>query len=115
MHKQIRVGQLIAPFGPGSIYTDRRGLLTSFAGLTTGTSAGTKRKVGFPARTAANSSASSHASPGCWESTAFAPRQTFAQLASARHRHRTRISTRPPSDFRAGTGIRARARCADST
>ena len=24
-NKQIRIGQLIAPFGPGSIYTDRKG------------------------------------------------------------------------------------------
>lgn len=32
-HKQIRVGQLIAPFGPGSIYTDRRGTPHVVAGL----------------------------------------------------------------------------------
>jgi len=32
-HKQIRVGQLIAPFGPGSIYTDRRGVPHVVAGL----------------------------------------------------------------------------------
>jgi hypothetical protein len=31
--KQIRVGQLIAPFGPGSIYTDRRGVPHVVAGL----------------------------------------------------------------------------------
>jgi hypothetical protein len=31
--KQIRVGQLIAPFGPGSIYTDRRGVPHLVAGL----------------------------------------------------------------------------------
>lgn len=31
--KQIRVGQLIAPFGPGSIYTDRRGIPHVVAGL----------------------------------------------------------------------------------
>jgi len=24
--KQIRLGQIIAPFGPGSLYTDRRGI-----------------------------------------------------------------------------------------
>ena len=33
MHKQIRVGQLIAPFGPGSIYTDRRGTPHVICGL----------------------------------------------------------------------------------
>jgi hypothetical protein len=32
-YKQIRVGQLIAPFGPGSIYTDRRGTPHVVAGL----------------------------------------------------------------------------------
>lgn len=32
-HKQIRVSQLIAPFGPGSIYTDRRGVPHIVAGL----------------------------------------------------------------------------------
>lgn len=32
-HKQIRTGQLIAPFGPGSIYTDRRGIPHVVAGL----------------------------------------------------------------------------------
>lgn len=32
-HKQIRTGQLIAPFGPGSIYTDRRGVPHVVAGL----------------------------------------------------------------------------------
>jgi hypothetical protein len=31
--KQIRIGQLIAPFGPGSIYTDRRGVPHLVAGL----------------------------------------------------------------------------------
>ncbi|MGC3973904.1 MAG: DUF1998 domain-containing protein [Nitrospira sp.] len=31
--KQIRIGQLIAPFGPGSIYTDRRGVPQVVAGL----------------------------------------------------------------------------------
>lgn len=31
--KQIRIGQLIAPFGPGSIYTDRRGIPHLVAGL----------------------------------------------------------------------------------
>ena len=31
--KQIRVGQLIAPFGPGSIYTDRQGTPLVIAGL----------------------------------------------------------------------------------
>lgn len=31
--KQIRIGQLIAPFGPGSIYTDRRGVPHIVAGL----------------------------------------------------------------------------------
>lgn len=31
--KQIRIGQLIAPFGPGSIYTDRRGVPHVVAGL----------------------------------------------------------------------------------
>ena len=32
-YKQIRIGQLIAPFGPGSIYTDRRGVPHVVAGL----------------------------------------------------------------------------------
>ncbi len=32
-HKQIRLGQLIAPFGPGSIYTDRRGTPHVVCGL----------------------------------------------------------------------------------
>lgn len=32
-HRQIRVGQLIAPFGPGSIYTDRRGVPHVVCGL----------------------------------------------------------------------------------
>lgn len=32
-HKQIRIGQLIAPFGPGSIYTDRRGTPHVVCGL----------------------------------------------------------------------------------
>jgi hypothetical protein len=32
-NKQIRTGQLIAPFGPGSIYTDRRGIPHVVAGL----------------------------------------------------------------------------------
>ncbi|NEX62478.1 DUF1998 domain-containing protein [Noviherbaspirillum galbum] len=32
-NKQIRVGQLIAPFGPGSIYTDRRGIPHVVCGL----------------------------------------------------------------------------------
>jgi hypothetical protein len=32
-HKQIRIGQLVAPFGPGSIYTDRRGVPHVVAGL----------------------------------------------------------------------------------
>lgn len=32
-YKQIRTGQLIAPFGPGSIYTDRRGVPHVIAGL----------------------------------------------------------------------------------
>ena len=32
-HRQIRVGQLIAPFGPGSIYTDRRGVPHIVCGL----------------------------------------------------------------------------------
>ena len=32
-NKQIRTGQLIAPFGPGSIYTDRRGVPHVVAGL----------------------------------------------------------------------------------
>ncbi len=32
-NKQIRVGQLIAPFGPGSIYTDRRGIPHVVGGL----------------------------------------------------------------------------------
>lgn len=31
--KQIRIGQLIAPFGPGSIYTDRRGVPHVVCGL----------------------------------------------------------------------------------
>ena len=31
--KQIRIGQLIAPFGPGSIYTDRRGVPHVVGGL----------------------------------------------------------------------------------
>lgn len=31
--RQIRVGQLIAPFGPGSIYTDRRGIPQVVCGL----------------------------------------------------------------------------------
>lgn len=31
--KQIRIGQLIAPFGPGSLYTDRRGIPHVVAGL----------------------------------------------------------------------------------
>lgn len=31
--KQIRIGQLVAPFGPGSIYTDRRGIPHVVAGL----------------------------------------------------------------------------------
>lgn len=31
--KQIRVGQLIAPFGPGSLYTDRRGIPHVVCGL----------------------------------------------------------------------------------
>src|SRR5262249_38426181 len=31
--KQMRVGQLIAPFGPGSIYTDQRGVPQVVAGL----------------------------------------------------------------------------------
>lgn len=32
-NKQIRVGQLIAPFGPGSLYTDRRGIPHVVCGL----------------------------------------------------------------------------------
>jgi hypothetical protein len=32
-HRQIRVGQLIAPFGPGSIYTDRKGTPHIVCGL----------------------------------------------------------------------------------
>src|SRR5262245_43613304 len=32
-HKQIRLGQLIAPFGPGSIYTDRCGVPHVVCGL----------------------------------------------------------------------------------
>ncbi len=32
-YKQIRVGQIIAPFGPGSIYTDRRGVPHVVCGL----------------------------------------------------------------------------------
>src|SRR5687768_7152547 len=32
-HKQIRLGQLIAPFGPGSLYTDRRGIPHIVCGL----------------------------------------------------------------------------------
>lgn len=32
-NKQVRVGQLIAPFGPGSIYTDRRGTPHVICGL----------------------------------------------------------------------------------
>ena len=32
-NKQIRIGQLIAPFGPGSIYTDRKGIPHVVAGL----------------------------------------------------------------------------------
>ena len=32
-NRQIRTGQLIAPFGPGSIYTDRRGVPLIVAGL----------------------------------------------------------------------------------
>ncbi len=31
--KQIRIGQLIAPFGPGSLYTDRRGVPHVICGL----------------------------------------------------------------------------------
>jgi hypothetical protein len=31
--KQIRLGQIIAPFGPGSIYTDRRGTPHVVCGL----------------------------------------------------------------------------------
>lgn len=31
--KQIRIGQLIAPFGPGSLYTDRQGIPHVIAGL----------------------------------------------------------------------------------
>jgi hypothetical protein len=31
--RQIRIGQLIAPFGPGSIYTDRRGTPHVVCGL----------------------------------------------------------------------------------
>ena len=32
-NKQIRIGQLIAPFGPGSLYTDRRGTPHVVCGL----------------------------------------------------------------------------------
>lgn len=32
-HRQLRLGQLIAPFGPGSIYTDRRGIPLLVCGL----------------------------------------------------------------------------------
>jgi len=32
-HKEIRIGQLIAPFGPGSLYTDRRGIPHIVCGL----------------------------------------------------------------------------------
>jgi hypothetical protein len=32
-NKQVRIGQLIAPFGPGSIYTDRRGIPHVICGL----------------------------------------------------------------------------------
>jgi hypothetical protein len=32
-HKQVRLGQIIAPFGPGSIYTDRRGTPHVICGL----------------------------------------------------------------------------------
>lgn len=32
-NKQIRLGQLIAPFGPGSLYTDRRGIPHVICGL----------------------------------------------------------------------------------
>ena len=32
-NKQIRTGQLIAPFGPGSLYTDRRGTPHVLCGL----------------------------------------------------------------------------------
>src|SRR5688500_8162315 len=32
-NKQIRTGQLIAPFGPGSLYTDRRGVPHIVCGL----------------------------------------------------------------------------------
>lgn len=32
-NKQIRIGQLIAPFGPGSLYTDRRGIPHVICGL----------------------------------------------------------------------------------
>lgn len=32
-NKQIRIGQLIAPFGPGSLYTDRRGIPHVVCGL----------------------------------------------------------------------------------
>lgn len=32
-NKQIRIGQLIAPFGPGSLYTDRRGIPLIVCGL----------------------------------------------------------------------------------
>lgn len=32
-NKQVRIGQLIAPFGPGSIYTDRRGIPQVVCGL----------------------------------------------------------------------------------
>lgn len=33
MNRQVRIGQLIAPFGPGSIYTDRRGIPLVVCGL----------------------------------------------------------------------------------
>lgn len=32
-NKQIRIGQIIAPFGPGSLYTDRRGIPHIVCGL----------------------------------------------------------------------------------
>lgn len=32
-NRQVRVGQLIAPFGPGSLYTDRRGTPYVVCGL----------------------------------------------------------------------------------
>src|SRR6266511_1489708 len=32
-NKQIRIGQLIAPFGPGSLYTDRKGIPHVICGL----------------------------------------------------------------------------------